>query len=147
MQTTTTTMTAIFGEPISTYTRAQAIEDGLLIDVSTTARAAGIVWPVALTSAAWADCVEWTDATEARKGFTGQSESGRLWDVVWMLSLAVRGALRRGLDASQQPLYYSLHRTPTAGRGVMPRLAHLKFITGQNDDGRPCITVMMPNED
>ena len=46
----------------------------------------GIVWPVALTSAAWADCVEWADAIEARKGYTGQSESGRFWDVAWMLA-------------------------------------------------------------
>jgi len=148
MQTTTTAaMREFFGEPIHTYSRSQAIEDGMLIDVSTTAREAGIVWPVALTSAAWADCVEWTDATEARKGYTGQSESGRLWDVVWMLSLAVRGALRRGLDASQQPLFYSLLRTPTAGRGVMPRKVTLKFQIGPSDDGRLCITVMLPSED
>ena len=147
MQTTTDTMREFFGEPIHSYTRAQAIEDGQLIDVSTTAREAGIVWPVALTSAAWADCVEWTDATEARKGYTGQSESGRLWDVVWMLSLAVRGALRRGLDASQQPLYFSLLRTPTAGRGVQPRKVTLKFMVGPDDNGRPCITVMLPSED
>ena len=140
-------MREVFGEPISVYTRAQAIEDGQLIDVSTVAREAGIVWPVALTSAAWADCVAWTDETEARKGYTGQSESGRLWDVVWMLSLAVRGALRRGLDASQQPLYYSLLRTPAAGRGVMPRKATLKFMVGPGDQGEPCITVMMPGED
>ena len=150
-QATTTTRTdamhEIFGEPIHSYTRAQAIEDGMLIDVSTTAREAGIVWPVALTSAAWADCVAWTDETEKRKGYTGQSESGRLWDVCWMLSLAVRGALRRGLDASQQPLYYSLLRTPAAGRGVMPRKATLKFMVGPGDQGEPVITVMLPNED
>ena len=148
--TTTTpagTMREIFGEPIHSYTRAQAIEDGQLIDVSTVAREAGIVWPVAMTSAAWADCVAWTDETEKRKGYTGQSESGRLWDVVWMLSLAVRGALRRGLDASQQPLYYSLLRAPAAGRGVMPRKATLKFMVGPDNDGHPCITVMLPSED
>ena len=147
MQTTTATMQEIFGEPIHVYTRAQAIEDGQLIDVSTTAREAGIVWPVALTSAAWADTVEWTDQTEARKGYAGQSESGRLWDVVWMLSIAVRQALHRGLDASQQPLYFSLLRTPTAGRGVQPRKVTLKFIVGPSDNGRPCITVMLPSED
>jgi hypothetical protein len=148
MQTTTTTMTAIFGEPIYTYTRAQAIEDGQLIDVSTTAREAGIVWPVALTSTAWADCVEWTDATEARKGYTGQSESGRLWDVCWMLSRVVLRAARQGLQASPaHPMYVELLRTPREGRGVRPRLVHLKFIVGPDDNGRPCITVMLPNED
>lgn len=148
MQTTTTTMTAIFGEPIYTYTRAQAIEDGQLIDVSTTAREAGIVWPVALTSTAWADCVEWTDATEARKGYTGQSESGRLWDVCWMLSRVVLRAARQGLQASPaHPMYVELLRTPREGRGVRPRLVHLKFIVGPDDNGRPCITVMMPGED
>lgn len=144
MQTTTADF---FGDPISTYTRQQALEDGQLIDVSTAAREAGIVWPVAMTSAVWADCVEWTDADEARKGYTGQSESGRLWDVVWMLSLAVRGALRRGLDASQQPLYFSLLCTPTAGRGVMPRKVTLKFMVRPGDEGRPCITMMLPGED
>ena len=147
MQTTATAMHELFGEPIHSYTRAQAIEDGQLIDVSATAREAGIVWPAALTSAAWADAVEWTEQTERRKGYTGQSESGRLWDVLWMLSLAVRGALRRGLDASQQPLFYSLLRTPTAGRGVMPRKVTLKFQVGPDDAGRPCITVMLPGED
>ncbi len=140
-------LTDFFGKPIYSYTRAQAIADGALIDVSTTAREAGIVWPVALTSSCWADCIEWTDATEARKGYTGQSESGRLWDVVWMLSLAVRGAIRRGLDASQQPLFYSLLRTPTAGRGVRLRRVTLKFMVGPDDEGRPCITVMLPRED
>lgn len=148
MQTATTrTMTDVFGEPISTYTRASAIEDGTLIDVSTTAREAGIVWPVAMTSAAWADCVAWSDADEKRKGYTGQSESGRLWDVCWMLGVGMRSALRRGLDASQQPLFCSMLRTPREGRGVMPRLVRLKFVVGPDDNGRPCITLMLPGED
>ena len=147
MQATTMDTTAdLFGDPIHVYTRAQAIEDGMLVDVSTTAREAGLVWPVAMTAAAWADCVAWTEATEARKGYTGQSESGRLWDVVWMLSLAVRGALRRGMDTSTA-LFYELVRTPSEGRGVKPRRVALKFITGPDDEGRPCITVMLPSED
>ncbi|MDY0331142.1 MAG: hypothetical protein RBR52_11700 [Thiomonas sp.] len=148
MQTTTATPADLFGAPISAYTRAQAIEDGLLIDVSTTAREAGTVWPVAMTAAAWADCVEWTDATEARKGYIGQSESGRLWDVCWMLSRVLLRAARLGLQASPSyPMYVELLRTPREGRGVKPRLVHLKFIIGPDDAGRPCITVMMPGED
>jgi hypothetical protein len=146
---TNTSMHEFFGPALSAYTRAQAIEDGLLIDVSHTAREAGIVWPVAMTCAAWADCVAWDDATETRKGYTGQSESGRLWDVCWLLSRVLLRAARQGLTAASpaHPMYVELLRIPREGRGVKPRLVHLKFTTGPNDNGRPCITVMMPGED
>ena len=63
-------------EIIYVYTRAQALEDGVLIDVSDTAREAGFKCPVALTSAAYADCVEWTEVnppliTKTRKAGCG----------------------------------------------------------------------------
>jgi hypothetical protein len=38
---------------IHRYSRADAIRDGVLIDVTPTAREAGFRFPVALTSAAW----------------------------------------------------------------------------------------------
>lgn len=70
MQATTMDTTAdLFGAPIHVYTRAQAIADGALIDVNATAREASLVWPVAMTAAAWNDCVVWDEATEARKGY------------------------------------------------------------------------------
>lgn len=50
-----TRMEEIFGEPIHVYTRAEAIEDGALVDVTGTAEEAGIVHPVALTAALWHD--------------------------------------------------------------------------------------------
>jgi hypothetical protein len=37
---------------IHRYTRADALRDGVLVDVSATAREAGFRWPVALTRAA-----------------------------------------------------------------------------------------------
>lgn len=69
----------IFGEVISSYSRSQAIEDGYLVDVSETAREAGIRFPVALTRAVWDAYVEVPPKAE------GQDEAGRLWDVLWML--------------------------------------------------------------
>jgi hypothetical protein len=42
---------------IHRYTRADALRDGVLIDVSAAAREAGIRWPVALTAATWTKCV------------------------------------------------------------------------------------------
>ena len=42
------TTESIFGDVISTYTRAQALEDGVLIDPGTMAAEAGFKWPVAI---------------------------------------------------------------------------------------------------
>src|SRR5262249_42765183 len=41
------------GDLIHSYTRAGALRDGVLIDVSATAKEAGFNYPVALTRAAW----------------------------------------------------------------------------------------------
>ena len=71
---------------IHRYSRADALRDGVLIDVSETAREAGIRWPVALTQAAWERCVT------VPRGVACQDEAGRLWDVVWMLACAIRRA-------------------------------------------------------
>ena len=68
------TMKEIFGDVIYAYTRAQAIEDGVLIDVTAAAREAGIKHPTALTSAVWADYVAVPDEMKGH-----QDEMGRLW--------------------------------------------------------------------
>ncbi len=44
----------IFGDLICSYTRAEAIEDGVLVDVSERAKRAGIKYPTACTAAVWA---------------------------------------------------------------------------------------------
>lgn len=128
----------LFGEPIHTYTRAQAIDDGYLIDVSETAREAGFRLPVAITRAAWVDCIEWTDADTKRQ--TYQDEAGRLWDVLSMASFAARRS-----DSSE--LRFQLYRVPRGGRGQRARLTTLKAVIDGGDDGQPCITIMLPDED
>lgn len=146
MHAVTTSAAELFGDSIHTYTRAQAIEDSVLVDVSEAAREAGILWPVAVTAAAWADCVAWSDADEQRKrDYTGQSESGRLWDLCWMLSLSMQAAASRG--RATQKLSFVLSRVPREGRGVRPRLVRLHFIVGPGDAGEPVITVLQPDED
>src|SRR4051794_12953462 len=68
-------------EVISTYSRAQLIADGGLIEAPAAITSeAGFLHPVAFTAAAWADAVAWNDKIEARKPEgTGQDENGRLW--------------------------------------------------------------------
>lgn len=53
------------------------------------AREARFTVPVQLTPAAWRDAVQWTDDDDTATGTVGQSESGRLWDVLHMARLAV----------------------------------------------------------
>ena len=73
-------MKEIFGECISEYTRAQAIEDGILVDVTTVASEAGFKWPTAMTRAVYDRYIE------VPPELTGQQDiQGRLWDVLWML--------------------------------------------------------------
>ncbi|MFX8797558.1 DUF6573 family protein, partial [Acinetobacter baumannii] len=49
----TTASDNLFGPLISSYSRAQAIADGALIDVTETAFEAGFQWPVAISRRAW----------------------------------------------------------------------------------------------
>src|SRR5580658_8760900 len=85
-------MTDLFGEVIFSYSRAQAIDDGVLVDVSELAREAGFVLPVAMTRGAWADLVEWDTTNGAL-----QDETARLWDVLTVLLATIRGS-GRGTD-------------------------------------------------
>jgi hypothetical protein len=118
---------------IHRYTRAQALADGVLIDVSVTAREAGIRWPVALTRAVWDRCVA------VPPGVVCQDEAGRLWDVLFLLALAIR----RGGGAEVR---FAVH-VRNDNRGRTPPLVRLKAICGPGDDGEPVITVMLPHED
>ena len=125
---------------IYAYTRADALADGVLVDVSVTAREAGFKCPVAMTRAAWADCVEWTDATDQRKD-VWQDEAGRLWDVLHMAMFAAR---RGGNDSRVE---FTLLRVPVEGRGNLPRETTLVMEIGPGDQGEMVITIMQPGED
>ena len=129
-----------FGETISAYSRAEAIADGSLVDVTETAREAGIRFPVAVTRAVWESCVAWDERAQ-RKAY--QDESGRLWDVVWMTMMAIRKATNRGTDR----ITVELHRIPREGRATTPKLVTLTAYCGPGDEAAPVITIMQPGED
>ena len=115
------------------YSRRVAIADGVLIDVSETAKEAGFRVPVALTAAAWAGCVA------VPPGVTGQDEAGRLWDVLTMLRHAARG--RAGAGSTL------LFDVLVLNGGEFPQPVRLKAVCGPDDDLSPCVTVMLPGED
>ena len=89
---------SIFGEVIYSYTRKQAVADGFQVEVSQTAKEAGIRFPVFLTRSVYDAFVT------VPEGVSGQDEAGRLWDIVWMLRFAIRKAAS-GQDRSPFALY------------------------------------------
>jgi hypothetical protein len=122
-------------EVIHRYTRADAIRDGVLIDVSAAARETGFRFPVALTAAVWSKCVA------VPPGVACQDEAGRLWDVLTMLRFAIRG--QRGDGAEVR---FAVHVRNDVREGTPP-LVRLKALCGPGDEGEPVVTVMLPEED
>jgi len=131
---------SLFGNVISTYTRAQAIEDGVLIDPGSMAREAGFKWPVALTADAWAECVVWADDDSRQQ--VHQDQSGRLWDVLYMASHAIRTSKDSG-----DRILFQLYRVPRDGQSMEAKLITLRLIVGPGDSGEPVITILLPHED
>jgi hypothetical protein len=119
---------------IHRYTRADALRDGTLIDVSETAKEAGILYAVALTAAVWARCVT------VPPGLECQDERGRLWDIVFLLRLA------SGRSGVGPEVRFGVH-VRNDNRDRTPPLVRLKAVCGPDDDGSPCITVLLPEED
>ena len=119
---------------VFSYTRKQAIEDGVLVDVSEMARECGFKYPAAVTARVWAEVI----ATDAKAEAVGQSESGRLWDVLWMLRVAIARS-----QGHRDTIFYEL----IVSDGRKQRTVRLKSVCGPGDDGSPVLTIMAPDED
>jgi hypothetical protein len=119
---------------IHRYTRAQAIADGVLVEVSATAREAGIRYPLALTWALWERSVA------VAPGVACQDEAGRLWDVVWMLRCAVT------LSTGAPEVRFAVH-VRNDNRDGVPPVVRLKAGGGPGAQGEPAVTVLLPEED
>ncbi|MCX5079031.1 hypothetical protein OG321_42305 [Streptomyces sp. NBC_00424] len=130
-----------FGPVIGTYSRADAIADGVLVTVpENLAKEAGFRFPVALTSAAWVDCVKWTDADSEAQD-TPQDETGRLWDVLCRTVQAIKRA-----PGAPREVEVLLYRVPRDGTTPHAKPARLKSVCGPGDDRSPVITIMRPDE-
>lgn len=131
---------------IFSYTRAQAIEDGVLVDLTAWAKETGFRIPVACTSSVWHGYVVPPMRTEG----LGQSERGRCHDLLWMLWLAIRRSAQKPAKVNDD------HST---GDDIIlfdviflqapnnPETVQLKAHCGPGDRGEPVITIMMPGED
>ncbi len=118
---------------IYAYTRATALADGVLKDVTKTSQEAGIKYATVLTAAAWATCVT------VPPDVTWNDEAGRLWDVVTVL----RFAMQTARNADRVDFQVSVQTSALAHETV-----NLYAVCHPDDDGRtPVITVMLRGED
>ena len=118
----------IFGDPICCYSRAQAIEDGVLMDISERARCHGIKYPTACTAGVLAliEAIEKPHPTLRQVQVLGRTDAV----LVSMLSAIRRGGTR-GTD-----------------RVVFEALgAALWAQCGPSDTAAPAITIMLQGED
>ncbi len=118
---------------VYSYTRAQAIADGVLVDVSETAREAGIRFPAAVTARLWHGYIV---PREDLAG-AGQSVEGRLWDALFLFAISAR-------KFSGDTLFYDVLFLMDDETTESVRL---KAVCGPGDEGEPVITIMLPDED
>lgn len=122
-------------ELISAYSRTEAIEDGILVSVTPTAREAGIKFPVALTQVVWAKYVQ------VPEGDKCQDEAGRLWDILYMFAQAARRT--PGAELKFSLMVRNSKRQKLDRRDLVT----LKAVIGPGDTMAPVITIMLPDED
>ena len=119
---------------IYSYTRAQAIEDGVLIDITADAKATGFKVPTVITDNLFHGYVEVPTGLQAE----GQSTAGRLHDLLTLALFAARAS--KGTDR----VYFKVDFLMEPGRLEEANIiAHI----GPGDHGEPVLTLMLPEDD
>ena len=122
-------------EVISSYSRMDALNDGVLVDISALAKEAGFIYPVAVTRAVYG-ILEPSPELERQ----GQSFQGRAWDMLTILRVAIRTTREPGDQVRFAPLFI---RKP----GGSPEPVAFRSVVGPGDAAEPVITIMLPTED
>ena len=126
-------------EIIFAYTRADAINDGVLVELSDQiVSEAGIKVKVAVTRAIWDDYL----SPSFLDDLPGQSVEGRTWDLLWMFGCAARRS-RHASTIQFRVLFVIMKESGS----IVTEDVLLKAICGPGDEGEPVITIMLPWED
>jgi hypothetical protein len=127
-------ITGVFAdaEYISVYTRAEAIEDGVLKDVSELAREAGFVYPVAIEL----DLYARLDPNE-RDVALGQDFTGRMWDVLTMM----KGAANRTPRTDRLHFQVVIQEVEKVAAEPKMNTLDLRAVCLPGDNFEPVITV------
>jgi hypothetical protein len=115
---------------IYSYTRKQALADGLLIDVTEMARKCCIEHPTALTASVW-------EIINDIPPNLGEDVDGRLWNILCVLRMAL-------VRATRNTIHFTL---PMDRAGMQGNTLELKAVIGPGDDAAPVIAIMLLDED
>ena len=126
---------------IFSYTRAMAIEDGVLHDVTETAKECGFRMPVAVTDTIWRRWVTVDHRPELLE--VGQSTEARLRDLLMVLWFHIR---RLPKDANTDRLTFTVRFLMDAKEETVED-ALLTADCGPGDAGEPVVTVLLPEFD
>lgn len=118
-------------EVIHAYSRAEAIEDGVLIDVTKQAKIAGITLHSALTPGVWSEFI-----SNPRWASWG-TEEGR---IVSLLAAAFTELERQETNI----VFFAIRLTEE--NAIVDEI-HLRGQRGQGDNLEPVLTVMLSHED
>lgn len=132
-----------FGPGVNSYTRQQAINDGALIDVTETAREYGYQTPVAISCAAWVNCVI-NDAD------VSENEAARhaQWNTIDILMALAKAVMQgKGKGKRGAVLLFEVALTIRKDGARKNQWVTLKGTIDGGDDGKPVITIRLPNED
>lgn len=125
-------VTDLFGPPIATYTRAQALQDGVLVDMTRKVQELELRSPfkvhLACTPKVWA----WIAPTPAEIRL-GQSVRGRLHDTLIMMIFAARQ------EREEVTVIYL--------RGGKHHHVHMRARNHPGDEGEHVITLTLADED
>jgi hypothetical protein len=119
---------------IYAYTRAQAIEDGVLVDVTEQAKAIGFKLHTVVTDHLFHGYVEPPAGLEGE----GQSVTGRLHDLMVLALFAAR----RAVNTDRVSFKVAFLMAP-GGKETVEVIAHI----GPGDNGEPVLTIMLPEDD
>ena len=121
-----------FNDPniTSKYTRSEAIEDGVLVDISTLSKEVGIKYPVAVTRAVFALLSD----THGE----GQDFKGRAWDLLMVFRVAAKKSIESEVHFT--PLFLIEGSEQAQSVAMWAKC-------GPGDDLEPVITIMLKGED
>lgn len=120
---------------IYSYTREQAIADGILVDLTKEAQEAGFKIPVALSAGLYHEYVKPPEALEAQS----QSISGRLHDVFMMLRFAAKD--RWDGSRVEFEVLFQMDEGPS-----FEKVQCVAAVEGDSN-GNPCLTIFRPEDD